>query len=115
MNNKDFQKTQGKISHRPIQQSQNKSPRPTRQLRKVKFWNFLSEAANPFQILAVISMFVFGGLIRDLRLPEIPALLCFATCFLFLIRSRRKDSFEWLTLIWFFNAIIWTCNFIFLT
>jgi len=77
--------------------------------------DFLSELANPFQILAVISMFIFGGLNQDLRLPEIPAFLCFITCFLFLIRSKRKDSFEWLTLIWLFNAIIWTCNFIFLT
>jgi len=114
MNYQDYKKTQEKAKGKPVHQS--RLDKPIRQSRDWdKFWNFLSEAANPIQILAVISMFVFGGLNRDLRLPEIPALLCFATCFLFLIRSKRKDSFEWLTLIWLFNAIIWTCNFIFLT
>jgi hypothetical protein len=77
--------------------------------------DFLTEEANPFQIIAVISMFIFGGLIPNLRLNEIPAIFCFITVFLYLIRSHRKGSFENLTLIWLFNAIIWTCNFIFLT
>lgn len=104
------------MNYQEYQNKQKKAPQSKEKPNKrpVRIWNFLSEVANPFQIIAVFSMFIFGfpGV---LHLPGIPALFCFITCFLYLVRSKVKNHFEWLTLIWLFNATIWTCNYIFLT
>jgi hypothetical protein len=112
MNYQEYKKLQEKSKDRPVHQS--RPDKPARPLDWDKFWNFLSNIANPSALLAVISMFVFGFK-GTLHLPEIPAFFCFLTCFLFLVRSKVKNSFEWLTLLWLFNALIWTMNFIFLT
>lgn len=76
-----------------------------------KFWDFLAEAANPFSILSVLSMVVFGMIIRE---PLIPGILCIITFILFYIRFERKKCVYWLPIIWIFNGSIWLLNAIFL-
>jgi hypothetical protein len=110
MNYKDYQKLQDQSKEKPVHQSRpDKSARQSSP-KNDKLWNFLSEAANPSQLLTILTMVIFGFA----KLPEIPAVFCFITFALFIIRSQRKKSFEWLSIIWLFNAIIWSFNSIFL-
>jgi magnesium-transporting ATPase (P-type) len=109
MNYKEYQEKQKNAGVKPVHQARSDKPN-RRPFNWDKFWNFLSEAANPFQIIAILTMLIFGFA----RLPEIPAVFCFITFFLFIVSSIRKKSFEWLSIIWLFNGIIWSFNSIFL-
>ena len=111
MNYKEYQKKQKNVGEKPIHQIRSDKPN-RRSFNWDKFWNFLSEAASPFQMISILTMLIFG--FGFARFPEIPAVFCFATFFLFIIRSQIKKSFEWLSIVWFFNGIIWSFNLILL-
>lgn len=109
MNNKEFQKKQQPKEPQILPGNPRKIAKKHRQPGDYShIWNFLSDAANPAQIITVISMFIFGFS----GLPQYPAILCIITSILFLIRSYVKRNFEFLSLIWLFNSTIWILNFI---
>jgi hypothetical protein len=68
-------------------------------------WEVLSDTANPFSVLAVISMIIFFK-----SHPIIPGFFCLITFGLFMIRFKKGKCPGWIPIIWMVNFIIWLSN-----
>jgi len=105
MNYKEFQKKQMKESQ-VLPGDPKKFTKKHRQPGDYShIWDFLSDAANPLNVLAVISMFVFFK-----NFPIIPAIFSALTLICFSIRYKRNLSPGWIVAIWIFNTSMWIFN-----